>query len=166
VYALASGVPPVAPCTPSQPLDRAGWSLAASGAGDPEAVRDGDPRTAWKTAVPQRGGDRLEIGLPQPTTVAAVALGLGYPFDEFPRHLVLAVDDVDAGWQRVAYADGPEERWATLRLLLEKPREAAWVLRFPARTVRAVRLMVGWRADDPSWPRWRVPELVLYGACS
>ena len=166
VYALAPGAPPAVPCAPTQPLDRAGWRITASGPGDADAVRDGDPRTAWKTTVPQRGGDRLEIELPQPATVGAVALGLGYPFDEFPRHLVLSVDDVDAGWQRVPYADGPEERWATLRLLLERPREAAWVLRFPPRTVRAVRLMVGWRADDPSWPRWRVPELVLYGACS
>lgn len=166
VYALAPGAPPASPCVPSQPLERAGWRLAGSGSDDPDAVRDGDPRTAWETAVPQKGGDRLEIGLAEPATVAAVALDLGYPFDEFPRHLVLAVDEVDAGWQRVAYADGPEERWATLRLLLDTPRAASWVLRFPARRVRGVRLMVGWRADDPSWPRWRVPELTLYGACS
>jgi hypothetical protein len=166
VYALAPGAPPAPPCVPSQPLDRAGWRIAGSGPGHPDAVRDGDARTAWQTVAPQRGGDRLEITLGEPATVGAVALGLGYPFDEFPRHLVLAVDDVDAGWQRVAYADGPEERWSTLRQLLETPRAAAWVLRFPARRVRAVRLMVGWRADDPSWPRWRVPELTLYGACS
>ncbi|MET0552322.1 MAG: hypothetical protein ABW221_04750 [Vicinamibacteria bacterium] len=166
VYALVPGPPPAAPCVPERPLDRAGWRIAGSGPDDAEAVRDGDARTAWKTAAPQRGGDRLEIGLAGPATVAAVALGLGYPFDEFPRHLVLAVDDVDAGWQRVGYADGPEERWETLHQLLVRPREAAWVLRFPARTVRGVRLMVGWRADDPSWPRWRVPELTLYGACS
>lgn len=166
VYALAPGPPETAPCAPSGALDRARWRLSASGADDPEAVRDGDRRTAWTTAAPQGGGDRLEIGLPEPAMVSAVALGLGYPFDEFPRHLVLSVDDVDAGWQRVAYQDGPEERWSTLRALLERPREAAWVLRFPARTVRAVRLMVGWRAADPSWPRWRVPEVDLYGACS
>lgn len=166
VYALAPGAPAAAPCVPSQPLDRTGWRVAGSGPDEPDAVRDGDPRTAWETAVPQKGGDRLEIGLAEPATVAAVSLGLGYPFDEFPRHLVLSIDDVEAGWQRVAYADGPEERWDTLRMLLERPREAAWILRFPPRRVRGVRLMVGWRADDPSWPRWRVPELDFYGACS
>jgi hypothetical protein len=165
VYALPPGSPEAPPCEPALPLDRSSWRITASGRGDADAVRDGDARTAWTTDVPQKGGDRLEVSLPEPATVGAVALGLGYPFDEFPRFLVLAVDDVDAGWQRVDYADGPEERWATLRLLLERPREARWVLRFPPRTVRGVRLMVGWRADDPSWPRWRVPELTVYGAC-
>jgi hypothetical protein len=166
VYALAPGAAAASPCVPARPLERSRWRIAASGPDDPEDVRDGDPRTAWETGVPQRGGDRLEVRLPEPAAVGAVALRLGYPFDEFPRHLVLAVDDVDAGWQRVDFADGPEERWDTLRQLLERPREAAWVLRFPARTVHGVRLMVGWRADDPSWPRWRLPELALYGECS
>jgi hypothetical protein len=89
---------------------------------------------------------------------------MGYPFDEFPRNLVLMLDG-DAGWERVAYADGPEESWALVRDLVERPRAARLVLRFPARQVRAVRLMVGLREEEPSWPRWRVPEVEIYRDC-
>ena len=90
---------------------------------------------------------------PQAATVSAVALGLGYPFDEFPRHLVLAVDDVDAGWQRVDYADGPEERWATLRQLLERPREARLGAALPA--AHGARACASWSAGARTTRRGR-----------
>ena len=71
----------------------------------------------------------------------------------------------EAGWARVAYADGPEERWSTIDALLRHPRDAQLVLRIPPRRVRAVRLMVGLREQDLSWPRWRVPEVTLFRDC-
>jgi hypothetical protein len=153
------------PCQPADEIDRTGWTLTASGEGDPDRVRDGDRRTAWRTAQPQKPGDRLEVTLPAPETVSAVALAMGYPFDEFPRNLVLMVEDEAEGWQRVAYGDGPDERWSAIEDLLRRPREASLVLRLPARRVRGVRLMVGLREEDPSWPRWRVPELALFRDC-
>ena len=165
LYRLGPVPPGPAPCTPADELDRTGWTLAGSGEDAPDRVRDGDRRTAWRTAQPQRPGDKLDVRLPAADTLGAVALALGYPFDEFPRHLVLMVDDEAAGWQRVAYADGPGERRATIQELLSRPRDARLVLRFPPRRVRAVRLMVGLREEDPSWPRWRVPELALFRDC-
>ena len=67
---------------PADEIDRGSWSLAGSGAGNAELVRDGSRRTAWRTDVPQRPGDRLEIHLPAGNTAAAtasnVALGLLY----------------------------------------------------------------------------------------
>ena len=165
LYELAPGPPAAAPCRPAAPIDRTGWAVTGSGDEDASRARDGDRRTAWRTGQPQRPGDRLEVRLPAPDTVAAVALALAYPFDEFPRNLVVMVDGESDGWQRVAYADGPDERWDVIRELLDRPREARLVLRLPAQRVRAVRLMVGLREEDPSWPRWRVPELELYREC-
>jgi hypothetical protein len=166
IYALAPAAAGPPPCAPVDALDRSGWTLSASGESDPELVRDGETRTAWRTAQPQRPGDRLEVRLAAPDTVSAVSLAMAYPFDEFPRNLVLLVDDEAEGWQRVPYADGPEERWQTIQDLLQRPRAASLVLRLPeSRRVRGVRLMIGLREEDPSWPRWRVPEVALFRAC-
>jgi hypothetical protein len=165
LYRLAPGAPGPAPCAPADEIERSSWTVTGSGEDDPDLVRDGSLRTAWRTARPQKPGDRLEIRLATPGTLSAVALSLGYPYDEFPRNLVLMADTEAEGWQRIAYADGPEERWATIQDLLERPREARLVLRIPARRVRAVRLMVGLREESLSWPRWRVPEVALFGAC-
>ena len=76
-----------------------------------------------------------------------------------------ADDEEAGGWERVAYADGPEERWSTIDALLTHPRDAQLVLRIPPRRVRAVRVMVGLREQDLSWPRWRVPEVTLFRDC-
>jgi hypothetical protein len=165
VYRLAPAAPARPPCEPEEAIDRTAFTVTASGEGTAAWAADGDPRTAWQTARPQQPGDRVELRLAAPEPVAAVVLGLGYPFDEFARNLVLMVDDETDGWRRVPYADGPEERWATLRELLDRPRSARLVLRTEPRRVKAVRLMVGWREDDPSLPRWRVPELALYRTC-
>lgn len=173
LYRLSPSAPGPPPCAPADEIDRAGWTvgatataLDASGRNAPDRARDGDRRTAWRTDEPQKPGDRIEVRLAGADALGAVTLALAYPFDEFPRNLVLAVEDEAEGWQRVAYADGPEERWAVLRELLERPRDARLVLRLPeARRVRAVRLMVGLREEDPSWPRWRVSEVSLFRAC-
>ena len=103
--------------------------------------------------------------LEAPESLAAVALGMAYPYDEFPRNLVLFLQDGQGAWHRAPWADGPEERWATLKDLLERPREARLVLRTAPQVVRGIRLMVGGRAEDPAWPRWAIPELRLYGSC-
>ena len=164
VYALTPAPRPPPPCTPGAELPREGWTLSGTGVNKPERALDGDARTAWMTGIPQRPGDRLELDLGGLREVAAVALDIGYPHEEFARNLVLAADD-GGGWQRVEYADGPAERRETLESLLERPREARMVLRFPPRPVRRIRLMVGLREEDPAWPRWAVPELRLFAEC-
>ena len=187
LYRLTPGPPATPPCAPVDAIDPSGWTMSGSGEDDPERARDRNLRTAWRTDIPQKPGDRLEVHLATPDTVSAVALSLGYPFDEFPRNLVLMTYDVSAqrtvdderggasprraddeeagGWERVAYADGPEERWSTIDALLTHPRDAQLVLRIPPRRVRAVRVMVGLREQDLSWPRWRVPEVTLFRDC-
>jgi hypothetical protein len=164
VYTLRSAAPPAAPCVPAGELAREGWTVTGTGVNKPERVTDGDPRTSWMTEIPQRPGDRLEVDLGADQEVAAAALDIGYPHEEFGRNLVVSVDD-GAGWRRVDPADGPAERLDTLRQLLEHPRTARMVLRIEPRKIRRVRLMVGAREEDPAWPRWAVPELRLYARC-
>jgi hypothetical protein len=164
VYAVTPASAPAPPCAPAGELPRDAWTFSSTGVNKPERVRDGDARTAWMTAIPQRPGDRLEVDLGRTETVAAVALDIGYPHEEFARNLVLAID-AGEGWKRVAYADGPAERLATLDALLLRPREARMVLRIAPEPVRRLRLIVGLREEDPAWPRWAVPELRLFARC-
>jgi hypothetical protein len=128
-------------------------------------VRDGERRTAWRTARPQRPGDFLEVALPAQETVAAIGIDLSYPFDEFARNLVLVAEAAGAPRERIRYADGPAERVALIGDLLERPREAQWVLRIPPRPIGRLRLQVGLQEEDPSWPAWSLAELHLYRRC-
>jgi hypothetical protein len=151
-----------APCAPSNEVSREGWEVAAS-VGNPSLARDGDRRTAWRSGDPQRPGDAFEVELPQPETLAAVALDLYYPQAEFPRALRLLSRRGDR-WERVVYDDGPAERWSTIHELLERPKQARLILRFAPRGVTRLRLALGPKADA-SWPPWSIPELRLYREC-
>jgi hypothetical protein len=104
------------------------------------------------------------VEFPAPEAVSAIALSVGYPHREFGRNLILDVWGAE-GRRRVAYADGPAERRATLEELLARPRGARMVLRIPKETITAFRLRVGFREHEDAWPRWRVPELRVYRDC-
>jgi hypothetical protein len=166
VYRMSGPAPALSrPCSPADPVPRDAWTFRSSGITREDRVRDGDRRTAWHTAQPQRPGDYLEVALGEAETIAAVDLGLYYPYDELPQNPVVVVEGEDGARRRMGIADGPGEQWAVLDALLERPREAEWVLRFPPVRVRAVRVQVGWREEDPSWPAWSVPELQVYRSC-
>ena len=164
VYALAPAARPSAPCVPRDEIPREGWTVSATGVNKPDRVATATRTRAWMTDIPQRPGDRLEVDLGRTETVAAVALDIGYPHEEFGRNLVLAVDD-GRGWQRVPTPTVPPNALATLDDLLQRPREARMVLRVEPRPVRRLRLLVGLREEDPAWPRWSVPELRLFARC-
>jgi len=190
VYRIEGRRAPEPPCTPVDELRRDAWRIAslgvpAAGAGPAGAhgfeawvrrrewrtpwitewARDGERRTAWITGDAQRPGDGLELSLGAPRRVAAVALDLAYPYDEFPREPVLAGEGAGPR-RRLPFADGPEQRWETLAALLERPRQARLVLRLetPQDLSRLV-VRLGGRLEDQSWPRWSVPELRLFGGC-
>jgi hypothetical protein len=166
VYRLdATGTGPRAPCEPAAELPSHEWTFRATGPRRPELVRDGYVATAWFTGEPQGPGDSFEVWLPREEVVSAVALDMRYPFDEFPRNLVLMGRSEAGEWQRITYGDGAEERWETLRQLIERPREARLVLRFPPQRLLRLRLRVGYREKDASWAAWTIPELRLYAEC-
>ena len=166
VYRLKPAPPAPSPCAPAADVPRGSWDLRSTGVNKEDRLRDDDPRTSWMTARPQEPGDHLDVVLERPETLAAASLGLTYPFDEFPRNLVLSGRaEGEDGWRRVAFADGPAERVATLDELLERPREARLVLRFAPQRFERLRFALGSRAADPSWPRWAVSELRLYREC-
>jgi hypothetical protein len=166
VYRLRPAPAPEAPCQPEDEVPREGWTLGSTGVNKEDRLRDGDTRTAWMTARPQKPGDRLEVTLPQPETLEAAALGLTYPFDEFPRALVLSGRAAgEDAWRRLPLVDGPGERVSTLDELLRRPRDARLVLRFPEERLVGLRIALGSREWDPSWPRWAVSELRLYRGC-
>ena len=65
VYRLTGPPSPLpSPCAPSDPLPRDGWTLSSSGINKEDRARDGDRRTAWHTALPQRPGDYFEVRFP------------------------------------------------------------------------------------------------------
>jgi hypothetical protein len=165
VYVLRPGPAAAAPCRPADEIAREAWSLSSTGVNRPQRALDGDRATAWFTARPQRPGDRFEVMLAAPQAMAAVAIDLHYPFDEFGRNLVLFLRGEDGTWQRVAWADGPEERWEVVSGLVRRPREARLVMRFPPQRASGLRLMVGHREEEPAWPRWSLPELRLFRRC-
>ena len=130
-FRLSAGPPPQPPCRPADEVSREGWTFEPTGINKPVRAADGDRRTAWFTARPQQPGDYFEVQLGRPETLAAVALESGYPYEEFPRNLVLLLRGEDGPLSREPWADGPEERWAFLEDLVQRPREAQLVLRFP-----------------------------------
>jgi hypothetical protein len=190
VYRIEGVAPSAQPaCTPGDEVPRAGWSLRALRPARPPApgrakrfaewVRerewrtpgvaawgaDDDRSTAWLTDGRQRPGDGLELTLPRTETLTALALDLAYPYDEFGRHVVLVAEGGEDQRRHVPWADGPEERWATLQSLLERPREARMLLRFQPRPLQVLDVKIGAREEDAAWPRWAVPELRLFRAC-
>jgi hypothetical protein len=162
---LSSDSPLPQPCTPEAEIPRTGWRLHATGNARPELAIDGDRHTAWYAGPPQRPGDRFEVLLPAPETIAAVAIEMWYPHTEFPRNLVLVGREADGPWHRVSYADGPAERLALLHDLIERPRDARMILRIAPERLSALRLAVGWRESSGAWPAWSIPELRIYGEC-
>ncbi len=190
VYRVEGVAPRAQPaCTPADEVSRVGWSLRAlrparlSAPGRArrfaEWVRerewrrpgvaawagDDDRSTAWLSDGAQRPGDGLELTLPRTETLSAVALELAYPYDEFGRHVVLVAEGGEDERRRVPWADGPEERWATLQSLLERPREARMLLRLQPRALQVLDVKIAAREEDAAWPRWAIPELRVFRAC-
>jgi hypothetical protein len=180
-------------CTPAAEIGRDAWfarSLAGGRAAPGEAARrpalryeewlerrewrtawradwatDGSRRTAWTTAGGQRPGDGLELRFVKPQAVAAVEISLGYPFDEFPRELVVVADRHGDEHQRLRWEDGTEWRWETLRSLMDAPREARLIVRVPRTEVLSLTLRIGGRDEGELRPRWTVPELRVFAEC-
>lgn len=153
------------PCEPADELRREGWSFTHSGRKLPALVRDGNRRTAWFTHQPQRPGDFFQILLDAPRPIAAVAIDMAYPYEEFPRNLILEATVDGRTWQPWSFAHGLDERWQTLQELINTPRQARFIVRPTPQEVRGLRLSIANRGWEDAWPQWSIPELRLYAAC-
>lgn len=160
-----AGDPVRRPCEPSDELPRSGWSLEHSGRKRPDLARDAERKTAWFTHEPQRPGDFFQVRLDSPARVAAIAIELSYPYDEFPRNLALEVSADDRTWQRWSFADRLDERWQVMSELIHTPLRARMILRPEPTDVIGVRLSIARGGWDDAWPQWRISEMRLYSEC-
>jgi len=94
-----------------------------------------------------------------------VSIELYYPFDEFPRDPVLLVETESGQRLRLVWRDGLSERVQLLDLLVRRPREARMLFQVEPTIARRIRIRLGLREQDHSWPAWSIPELRIYGAC-
>ena len=168
VYTLeaSTSVPPAIeePCSPGEEIAPQGWTLRGSGTARVEWAIDRDPETKWETNR-QIPGDTLTLNLGRAQRVAAVRLTLGFPYERFPRHLVVRARSGDGPWQPFPYREDLATNLELLRTLLEKPREAGFVLRFPPQHLDQLRFRVGGQSYDYALPGWSLPEIFVYRSC-
>jgi hypothetical protein len=144
------------------PLSRDGWRLDASDRqASLEAVRDGDPRTAWAV----QGGDpksapwlQVDLGATQP--VAGLRARIGDP--AAPGVYLTDVEtSVDGShWERLDARFRPD----SLPTLIDRPRDLrSYTLRDRTRPARYVRLRNP-AITLPGW-RWEMSELDVLADC-
>ena len=151
-------------CTPKDEIAPDNWTLKGSGEVPESLAIDRDSETAWKTDG-QLPDDYLLIDLGREETVAAAKLTFGYPYNEFPRHLVLRSGVEGEPFETVRYRDDLPTKFEMLESLRRKPQDAAITLRFEPRQARRLRMRVGGQEYDYSLPDWQLRELFLYKSC-
>jgi hypothetical protein len=120
----------------------------SSSAAEVGRMRDGERRTAWLSAGPQRGGESVTVTLEERQMVRGVMLALGAFPSGFPRELSIEVSTDDGGW-RVVWQGPTGAR--TVSAALDDPREVRMVIEFAPVEARLVRLTQTGRSLDDSW---------------
>lgn len=165
VYRLEGKAPVVENlCVPGDEIMPEGWTLRGSSASPVEWAIDRNPATRWETAR-QIPGDSLTLNLGRTEPVAAVRLALGFPYEQFPRYLVVR-SRIGAGvWRPFAYRDDLATKLELLETLVEDPAKAAFVLRFEPEQAGQLRFRVGGLRYNYAIPGWSLPELYVYRSC-
>lgn len=165
VYIL-NGDPPSTEdlCVPADEIQPDAWTFRGSSEAPPEWVADRDPDTKWETAR-QIPGDHLTVNLGGTQTVAAARLELGFPYERFPRHLVVRARTGAGPWRPFPYRDDLATKLELLQTLLEDPSRAAFVLRFEPEQAGQLRFRVGGLRYNYAIPGWSLPELYVYRSC-
>ena len=165
VYTLEGDAPvPEELCVPRDEITPQGWTLRGSSAAPVEWAIDRDPRTKWETDR-QIPGDSLTLNLGRTEPVAAVRLNLGFPYERFPRHLVVRARTGAGPWRPFSYRDDLATKLELLQTLVENPFEAAFVLRFTPEEAGQLRFRVGGQRYEYAIPGWSLPELFVYRSC-
>jgi hypothetical protein len=147
--------PPTPPTPPVRPAARDAWTLAASSGIDGlDALRDGDPETAWHgRAIANAGPPWLAIDLGASRPVAGVRV---VPAGADTTAVSLATVELSDDGERWTPAGAPF-RPESLVALLERPAaRGAWAARFPPRPARWVRLV------NAELVFWAGPWLALF----
>ena len=90
---------------------------------------------------------------------------LGFPYERFPRHLVVRARTGGGTWRPFPYRNDLATKLELLRALVENPSEAAFVLRFEPEQAGQLRFRVGGQRYDYALPGWSLPELYVYRSC-
>ena len=151
-------------CIPGDEITPQDWTLRGSSAAPLEWAIDRDPRTKWETNR-QIPGDNLTLNLGRTEPVAAVRITLGFPYERFPRHLVVRARTGGGTWRPFPYRNDLATKLELLRALVENPSEAAFVLRFEPEQAGQLRFRVGGQRYDYALPGWSLPELYVYRSC-
>ena len=151
-------------CSPRNEIKPDGWMMHGSGMGSLSTIVDRDPETLWRTNG-QIPGHYLLVDLGREETLSAIRLSFGYPYNEFPRFPLVRVQRQDEPFATVPYRTDMATKLEVLETLLERPADAAIILRFEPQRVRRLRLWVGGREFDYSLPNWQLRELFLYRSC-
>src|SRR5262249_23078604 len=100
-------------------------------------ISDGNPRTYWATARPQRGDEWVSIDVGKPRSVPEILFSSGPATESFPRMLSVTTSVDDAAWNEVWNGTMAAP---VLRGLLAAPRQVQFLIEFPPVGARYVRL--------------------------
>ena len=103
---------------PEMKSHRKNWTLRGSSAAPLEWAIGRDPRTKWETNR-QIPGDNLTLNLGRTEPVAAVRITLGFPYERFPRHLVVRARTGGGTWRPFPYRNDLATKLELLRALVE-----------------------------------------------
>ena len=168
VYKLEEKKAPDVPlCVPQDAIDPGRWKIHGNGQNDPSLAIDGERSTAWRSEG-QLPGIALELDLGREETVAAVEIAIAYPYDGFPRDLTLKMRSPEtARYERVFFRDDVATKLEVVDALIDRPEDAAMVLRFEPVRTRRIRFWIREGKEfDYALPDWSLPELTLYRACT
>ena len=115
------------------------WSVTAfpSRANVDRFLKDGNPRTAWRTLDTQDAGMFLEVAFDRPRIVSGIQVSLGAFASEFPRsYLVKAATPDGRAWQPLESVHDPV---AFIESALVSPKNPVLTIRFPARQMSRLR---------------------------
>ena len=148
---------PEAPPAGLEPLDPAGWRVAAT---YPRAglARDGRGDTVWSTVDSQHKGDYYSVRFPDATPLARISIDVRAPF-EFPTSLEVVGRTPEGDTLTIPY-DSRKAYDGLFAALLHRPRSAALDLDVTTPPLRELRLQIA-KEDDFQLP-WTMAELRLF----
>ncbi len=152
----AEGVP--RPCS-CREVERRALRAEVSGRVPPRNMFDRDRRTRWTTGRQQIEGDTIVLGFDRPRRVARLEIELGFPYNEFARHVVVE-GRRDGQWVPLEVR---EDVWADVALIRRLVRDpSAARLRYDLAGEPVDRLALRITERDLAGSPWSISELHVF----